>query len=297
MNRKIILFIVLLCGLYVNNAFAQLYTIRPQLKKLLTETTARVGVAVIDLQTNDTITFGGNERYSMQSVYKFHLAMTALNWVDAGKLKLNDRIWIKDNDLLPNMWSPMREAYINGERCFDLAGLIRYAVSESDNNACDILFKILGGPKTVNDYIHSLGINDTWISATEEEMHQHWITQFINWTTPMAMAQLLEKFYKGKLFSKSSQYFLWETMVNTSTGKNRIKGLLPVDAIVAHKTGTSGIGKNGIIDAINDVGVVQLPNGKSFVLVVLVANSPDKAEVSERLIANIGKELYGCFLK
>lgn len=45
-------------------------------------------------------------------------------------------------------------------------------MQSSDNVACDILFDYIGGVNVVDEYIHSLGINDVSITATEDEMHQ-----------------------------------------------------------------------------------------------------------------------------
>jgi beta-lactamase class A/beta-lactamase class A VEB len=63
-------------------------------------------------------------------------------------------------------------------------------------------------------------------------------------------------------------------MKETETGKNRLKGQLPRGTIVAHKTGTSGTNKTtGITAAVNDIGIVFLPNGGHFFISVF-ANNP-----------------------
>ena len=36
---------------------------------------------------------------------------------------------------------------------------MQYSISQSDNNACDILIEYAGGIKHINDYIHRLSID------------------------------------------------------------------------------------------------------------------------------------------
>ncbi len=45
-------------------------------------------------------------------------------------------------------------------------------------------------------------------------------------------------------------------MLETTSGKNRIKGQLPRGTLVAHKTGTSDTNEKGVTAAINDIGIV-----------------------------------------
>ena len=127
-----------------------------------------------------------------------------------------------------------------------LAEIIRYTVSESDNIGCDILLRLIGGTKIVNQYFLNKNFKDISILASEEEMHKDWNIQFTNWTTTNSANKLLKAFYDEKLLSKKSNDFLWKTMTETTTGKKRIKGQLPESTIVAHKTGTSGTNEKGI---------------------------------------------------
>jgi beta-lactamase class A len=81
-------------------------------------------------------------------------------------------------------------------------------------------------------------------------------------------------------------------MVETPTGPDRIKGLLPKETVVAHKTGTSGTNDQGIAAATNDAGIVTLPNGEHFAIVVYVANSPADAKTREATIARITRAVW-----
>lgn len=291
-SKKILSLLFLL--IFVQNSFAQ--NIRQKIDSLLKTKKADVGIAIYDLQSKDTITWGNHRKYPMQSVYKFHLALAVLHQVDKGKLSLEQKILVKKSDLLPNTWSPLREKYPQGNIELPLSEIIHYTVAISDNNGCDILFRLLGGTKKVHKYIKSLGIKEIAIKATEEEMHKEWDVQFTNWTTPLATVQLLEIFHQKNILSKTSQEFLWKTMVETSTGLKRMKYLLPKNTIIAHKTGTSD-NKDGITSAINDMGIIMLPNGNYIAVCVFVSNSKEDFQTNEQIIADVTKIIWDKYTK
>ncbi|ALL06350.1 class A beta-lactamase [Pedobacter sp. PACM 27299] len=291
MNKRIYLSCLILLSVCFHSV-AQKNQLRNQIKQVIAHKKADVGVSVYGIESKDTLSVNGDRHYPMQSVFKFHIAMAVLNQVDKGKFSLSQKIHIKKSDLLPDTWSPIREAHPNGEVDLPLSEIIKYTVAKSDNNGCDILMRLLGGPKPINDYIHSLGVKDVAIQANEEEMHKEWNVQFSNWSTPKAITQLLVKFYTENLLSKESFNFLWTTMVETSTGVNRIKGKLPKGTIVGHKTGTSDTNKAGITAAINDMGIVRLPNGKHYAIAVFVCNTKENEATNDKIISDISKLVW-----
>lgn len=294
MNKRIYLSCLILLSVCFHS-MAQKKQLREQIKQVIAHKKADVGVSIYGIESKDTISVNGDQHYPMQSVFKFHIAMAVLNQVDKGKFSLSQKIHIKKSDLLPDTWSPIRDAHPNGEVDLPLSEIIKYTVALSDNNGCDILMRLLGGPKPINDYIHSLGVKDVAIKANEEEMHKEWNVQFSNWSTPKAITQLLVKFYTKNLLSKESFNFLWNTMVETSTGVNRIKGQLPKGTVVGHKTGTSGTNKAGITAAINDIGIVRLPNGKHYAIAVFVCNTKENEATNDKIISDISKLAWDYF--
>ncbi len=205
---------------------------------------------------------------------------------------MSQSIHIEKKDLLPNTWSPLREKYPEGNVDIPLIEVIGYTVSQSDNNGCDILFRLLGGTKNVEDNIRSLGIADIAIAGTEEEMHSDWKVQFTNWCKPTTMVQLLELLYQKKTLSDTCNSCLWKFMVETTTGPNRLKGLLPIGTIIAHKTGSSGKNESGLTAAVNDVGIIILPNGQHIAIAVFVSNTTKDDKISEKVIADISRATY-----
>ncbi|KIO77103.1 beta-lactamase [Pedobacter lusitanus] len=281
------------CGVFLLmisvNAFAQKSELREKLQRIVNAHSATIGFSLTDLRNGDTLTVNGTKHLPMQSVYKFHLALAVLDQVDQGKLKLDQKIMVKKSDLLPDTWSPLRDKYPNGEVEIPLSEILSFTVSQSDNNGCDILFRLIGGPAKVNRYIHHLGIKDVAITATEEQMHQNDQIQFTNWTTPQAATELLGLFYAKKILSPASHEFLCKVMTETSTGADKIKGLLPAGTLAAHKTGSSGANKSGLTAASNDIGIVTLPDGKHFAVAAFVSMTKEDEKATDLIIAELTK--------
>jgi beta-lactamase class A len=80
-------------------------------------------------------------------------------------------------------------------------------------------------------------------------------------------------------------------MRETTTGPKRIKGLLPDETVVAHKTGTSST-VNGVTAATNDVGLVTLPNGRHMAISVFVSDSGANNAVREEVITKVAKAAW-----
>ena len=268
--------------------------LRQKIEQIITTKKADVGVSILNLENGDTLSLNGNKHYPMISVFKFHIALTVLNKVDKGELSLNQKLFIKKNELLENTWSPFREKYPNGDISISLKEALKWTISVSDNNLCDILIRLVGGVKTVDDFI---GNSNFIIKNDEEGMHQNWDSQFLNTTTPNFSNEILKSFLEKKLLSKKSTKFLYKTMVSTSVGQNRIKGKLPTKTDVAHRTGSSFTNDEGLTGAINDIGIVKLPNGNYFIISVFVHNTTEKFKDGEEIIANITKVVWDYYTK
>ncbi|RIW13364.1 class A beta-lactamase, subclass A2 [Algoriphagus lacus] len=269
--------------------------LRETIVEYLAEKNALVGVSIIGNDGKDTLSINGERRFPMQSVFKFHIALAVLSEVDKGNLSLDQEVLIKKEELLnQDFWSPLRDENPEGGS-FTIKQLIQYTVSHSDNTACDLLIGLIGTPKDVETYFKKNGIQDIEITFNEKEMQANWDNMFKNWTTPIAASETLALFYENtdNLLSESSHEFFWRTNVETSTGENRIKGKLPKGTIVAHKTGWSGTNEEtGITAAVNNIGIVFLPNGEYFIISVFVTESKESFEVNEMIIADIAKVTY-----
>ncbi|NNL30714.1 MAG: class A beta-lactamase, partial [Gemmatimonadetes bacterium] len=109
-------------------------------------------------------------------------------------------------------------------------------------------------------------------------------------STPRAMGDLLEAIWDGRAVTGESTELLLDILERVETGEGRLKGLLPPQTTVAHKTGTIGA-------TTNDVGVLYLPGGRGHVVAaVFVKDSDISVEDRERAIAHAARAIYDFFL-
>lgn len=288
---------VLLISFLSFQAFSQTtLDLRQQLNQIIATKNATVGISIKSIEDKDTLSINGNLKAPMMSVFKFHIALTVLNQVDQGKLSLDQKIFIKKKDLHENTWSPMREDYPEGNIDLTLDKLLRYTVSHSDNNGCDILIDLVGGTKVVQKFINKQGIKDFVIKVNEKQM-ESWKNLYANTTTPVATTELLEKFYKGEVLKENTTQYLYQIMVETSRGLTWMKAGLPQGRELAHRTGISGTNDTNLRVAMNDIGIVKLPNGKHFILSVYLKEVTESQQDTDKIIADIAKATWDYFTR
>ncbi|WP_336733006.1 class A beta-lactamase, subclass A2, partial [Chryseobacterium sp. VD8] len=255
-----------------------------------------VGISVLGFEDSFTYNKNPDKKLPMQSVFKFHIAIAVLDYVEKGKLSLDQKVTLNQLNLHENTWSPLREKYPNGG-IVSLSEIIEYTVAKSDNNGCDILLKLLGGTQVVQKFMNAKGVKNFQIKYNEEAMHKDWNAQYENYTTMNSAVDVLKKFYDGKLLSKKSTDYLMKVMLSTSTGTNKLIEQLPKDTPIARKTGSSGKNNAGLTGAENEIAIITLPNGKHYAIAVFVSNSTETAEVNCRMISDISKTVWDYFNK
>ena len=292
------LFSIVVCLVITSSSlYAQnIDILKNEIVKTIANKNATIGVSIKSIEDKDTLSINGNLNAPLMSVFKFHIALATLNLVDKGKLSLTQKIYIKKEELLPNTWSPIRDSFPNGNMYLTLDQLLRYTVSHSDNNGCDIILKLIGGAEIVQTFISKQGIKDFTIKVNEQQM-QTWESCYINTTTPLATTKLLEKFYKGKVIKKKTTIYLYQLMVECTRGLTWVKAGLPIGTELAHRTGISNTNENNLRIAMNDVGIVKLPNGNHFIISIFLKNITETKEDTEKIIADISKATWNYFTR
>jgi beta-lactamase class A len=196
----------------------------------------------------------------------------------------------------------------------------------SDNSATDILLTRVGA-ENVTARMRSLGLNGIRVDRTTQELildygghdtarlkglsskelrpltrrgpedeaaraarEERYATDPRDQASPRDMTRLLELIWRGNVVDADASAAILDLMKRCRTGAARIKGLLPRDTVVAHKTGSVG----GTID---DVGIIYLPHGAGHVAISVLSKrtKADSADV-ERVIAEVARYAYDYFL-
>ena len=274
-----------------------------EIAKIAEAAKGKVGVAAVLLETGDAAMLNGDQRFPMQSVYKLPISMAVMDQVRLDKLDLDEKIGVTKEDMVrAGMRSPLRDANPNGGE-FTIRELIRLAMVESDGTASDVLMRVAGVGE-IQAFLMQIGIDEMKVINTEKEIGRDWQTQYENYSTPMAAAELVRWLDASVSTANDSDRgssveasepteleILQKFMAESNPGAKRLKGELPMGTYVAHKTGTSGT-QNNITAATNDIGIIKLPNGKNFAIAVFVSDSPADEKTRESAIAKIAKAVW-----
>lgn len=272
------------------------HVIKERLTDLTKTFRATVGVAVI--KDNKTIvTLNNEEHYPLMSVFKFHVAVAVLDKMAREHVSLNDSLLIRASEIKENTYSPLRKKVPHGERnqqIFKLPfhTLLYYSIALSDNNACDILIRYVGGISQVRRFMKHIGIKGLHLTETESSMHEDIMKCYNNWSTPISVAGCLKKVCEGDVLQGEYKKFLVDTMLSTTTGAEKIKAGLPVNTPFAHKTGSSDRLSSGIMIGDNDAGIVNPASSNRYYIVILIKDSEVSSQENAALFRSISKTVY-----
>jgi beta-lactamase class A len=281
-----------------------------------------VGVAAWRLDGKGPVTLvNADVAYPMASTFKVAVAGAVLKRVEDGQLKLDQMISI---DLAKMVDSEvLQDRFIHPGLSVSVYNLLELMLTESDNTATDYMVEAAGGPAAVTAWVKAQGVTGLRVDGGTDALIRRWAEMgpgpfheaseaqlksdpnivkrdgmpyppFDNdprdTSTPRAMATLLTRIYSGKALKPESTKILIGMMERCRTGAARLRGLMPEDTTVAHKTGTIG-------GTINDVGVITLPGGAGQVVVAVFIKASDAPrKVRERTIAEIGRSVRDYYL-
>lgn len=239
----------------------------------------RIGVYAVDLTSGREIGVLADQRFPLASTSKVAIAATYLAGVDEGRWSLTSEY------RLPRPGGAFMPAYRH----------LSLMISKSCNDCTDALLNAVGGPSAVNKWMRGAGIegfeltrNIATLIRQDGSIDPAWSVDTKDSATPRAMGQLLAGIYQGKWLSEHSRRVLLDAMLETTTGKRRMRSVLPVSANLAHKTGT-------LARTASDIGIFLTPDGRAIAAAIYVTGqSPSMAiengSRSEKLNARANRD-------
>lgn len=298
------------------------------IKAIEQQAKGRLGVGLLDLGDRKSWSYRGAEPFPLQSVFKLPLAVGVLQAVEAGKLRLDQKITVTRKDL-SLYHSPLARAFRGERNDYPLRELLVRSTGESDNTAADLLLRLIGGPQALTAMLRDGGVAGISVDRYERVFQPEILglpgygwdraidtDQFIqaiqalpaaqrrktlestlldrrDAATPEASIAFLEALAKGNWLREPAHAALLDKiMLEAKTGPQRIKAGLPAGARFAHKTGL-GPSADGLNHATNDIGLVTLPDGRRFAIAVYLAGStvdPKAREAAHAAVARLAVE-------
>lgn len=284
-----------------------------------------IGIGAIHLESGRSFHYNAEERYPMASTYKVPIAVQLLSRIEKGEIQLSDMVQVEKSDLHPGSGTISR-LFDDPGVILSLHNLMELMLIISDNSATDLCLKAAGGSAAVTQKMREIGIEgidvsrptfvliaNYWGVTSAKEGHPYSDEEVKNergqltgeqreqateafsqdlqdTSTPQAMAQLLQKIWNREILSEQNSQFLLDIMKRCQTGRARIKGILPSQTTVFHKTGTIGA-------TTNDIGIIELPSDAgNVVTVIFIKEAEVDNEKSEEIIAQVARSLYDYFL-
>lgn len=232
--------------------------------------------------------------FAMHSVMKFPQAIYVAEYLRENGIALCDSVLVRKADLDADTWSPMLQMF-DETKYFTYAELLRLSLTQSDNNACDLLFTLCGGPTKVETYLHKLGMKDIHIRWTEQEMHHMPTRATDNSSTPAGMVNMLEWFYAHRNDNDYLSY-IWNTMAACQTGLQRIASVIPKSSMLIHKTGSGFTAADGCQDK-NDVGIILAADGSHMSIAAFVPGAKEEKDVATVAAGSLMRAQVDAFLR
>jgi len=219
----------------------------------------RIGVAALNTANGAWLTHRQREHFAMCSTFKWLLAARFVHADMHQPGYLARSVPFSEADLLD--YAPVaREHLARGEMTVEEA--CAGAVVLSDNTCANLLLARLG-PYGLTHYLRQEGDTETSLDRMEPELNEVPPGDERDSTTPEAMVWLLNHFLvEDEPLNAAAREKLIGWMIESPTGRERLRAGLPSDWRVGDKTGT-WIGEH---NATNDVAIAW-PPGRAPILI------------------------------
>ncbi|XWK89652.1 MAG: serine hydrolase [Phormidium sp.] len=235
------------------------------------------GVFVIDLETGNYADLNGNNAIASASTIKVPILIAFLQDVEAGKIQWEEKLTLK-SEFLASGSGNMRHRKTGTE--YTALDVLTRMITISDNTATNMVIDRLGGIEALNRRFQEWGLTTTTLRNPLPDV------QGTNTSSPKELAVLMARVMRGELVSAASRDRMMEIMQQTENDNLLPKGI-GEGAKIAHKTGNIG-------SMLADVGIVNLPSGKQYVIAVMVQR-PRRDVRAQKIIQQISSTTYQYF--
>ncbi len=249
----------------------------------------RFAYAVMDLQSGEQLLYNGRETFHAASTMKTPVMVEVYKQAAAGKFKITDSLTVynefrsivdKSKYSLPANTDSEGDLYARVGTKLTYRDIVFRMITESSNLATNILIDQVGA-KNVMKTMKAMGVNDIQVLRGVEDTKAY-ERGMNNTTTAYDLMLIFEELAKKAVVSQAASDDML-TILKAQKFKSVIPALLPDDVVVAHKTGS-------LPQVRHDSGIVYLPNGRAYVVVLLSDQVPEGT--SRPTLAQVSKLIY-----
>ena len=251
---------------------------------------ARFAVAFRDLSTGVSFYINEHESFHAASTMKTPVLIEAFKLIAEHRLSLDepmpihlDFVSIADSSrfILDSASDSEKGLYGLAGQKLPLRDLLYKMITESSNLATNLVIERVGAARVMAT-MREMGANDIRVLRGVEDTRA-FEKGLNNTTTAYDLLLLFDALGSGRAVDKAS----CEAMIailKDQHFKESIAGRLPMDVLVASKSGW-------ISNACHDSGIVFLPDGRKYVVVLLSAGITDEV-VAHDVLANVSRIIY-----
>ncbi len=245
-----------------------------QVQPLIDAHDGKVGVAITHLPSGESFTHRAEKPMPTASLIKFPLMITTYQAIEAGKLDLEQKITLRDEDKVPG--SGILTPHFSPGATLSLNDAMHLMIVYSDNTATNLVIDQVGLPATAQ-VMESLDCPATKLHSKvfrrDTSIFPERSKQFgLGSTSAADMLRLYTALHAGKLVSKTASQRMLAHLYECESKKMCPRDLPP---------GTKFAHKSGSVSAVRaDAGIIESPNGP-IVICVLTAENEDRSWSSD----------------
>lgn len=285
----------LLLGILFQTACMQKKDSLTALKKNIQDSLAinktHFGIAYKDLQTGETILLNEKDNFHAASTMKTPVLVELFKQAAADKFSMSDSIEIRNSFrsivdgseyALDSADDSEFELYKNIGNKRTIASLAYDMIIQSSNLATNLLIDLVK-PDSVMTTMRTLGANDIKVlrGVEDDKAYEKGLN---NTTTAHDLLLIYEQMANQKLVNPDASKEMINILLDQRFNEI-IPALLPKDVKTAHKTGS-------ITGVQHDSGIVFLPGGRKYVLVMLSQFDPADEKKAIHAMAAVSKLIY-----
>ncbi|HLO52537.1 MAG TPA: serine hydrolase [Kamptonema sp.] len=232
------------------------------------------GVFIVDLDTGGYANVSSDAAFPAASTIKVPILVAFFQAVDEGRVRLDQMLTLRSEDIASGSGELQDQP---PGRKFTALEVATKMIAISDNTATNMLIELLGGVEALNQRFQTWGLTVTSIRNKLPDL------EGTNTTSPRELVNLIAQINQGSLVSLRSRDRLLYIMRQTENDSLLPRGL-GEGAIIAHKTGN-------INSLAADVGMVDMPNGKRYLVAVMVKYAKNE-KGADKLIRDISRTTY-----